>query len=118
MTQELIQKAKACKTPEELLALAQENGVEMTEEQAKDYFAKLNPANGEICDEELSNVSGGGCDNQPPLKCPDCGCTTFHEMTGRNPQTGETGSIWVCTRCRKESTPSFIARPIIRPPVI
>lgn len=63
MDDQLIQKAKTCNAPEELLALAKENGIEMTEEQAKDYLAKLNPANREIADEELENVSGGGCGN-------------------------------------------------------
>ncbi len=33
LTPELQEKARACKTPEELLALAKEEGVELTEEQ-------------------------------------------------------------------------------------
>ena len=35
MNNELIAKAKQAKNPEELLALAKENGVELTEESAK-----------------------------------------------------------------------------------
>ena len=42
-TPELIEKAKSAKTPEELMALAKENGVELTEESAKAYFEQLNP---------------------------------------------------------------------------
>ena len=42
-TPELIEKAKSAKTPEELLALAKENGVELTEESARAYFEQLNP---------------------------------------------------------------------------
>ncbi len=33
LTPEQIEKAKACKTPEELLELAQEDGIELTNEQ-------------------------------------------------------------------------------------
>ena len=58
---ELFAKAKAAETPEALLTLAKENGMEMTEESAKAYFEKLNPKTGEIADDELDNVSGGGC---------------------------------------------------------
>ena len=61
MNNELIAKAKQAKTPEELLALAKENGVELTEESAKSYFNQLNPKTGELADDELDNVAGGGC---------------------------------------------------------
>ena len=62
-TPELIEKAKSAKTPEELMALAKENGVELTEESAKAYLDLLRPKTGELADEELDNVSGGGCHN-------------------------------------------------------
>ena len=42
-----------------------ENGVEMTEEQAKTYFAELNKE-GELSDDELENVAGAGCDSVKP----------------------------------------------------
>ena len=58
---ELLEKAKQTKSAEELLALAKENKIEMTDEQAKAYFAQLHPASGEIADDELENVAGGGC---------------------------------------------------------
>lgn len=63
MNSELISKAKAVKTPEELFVLAKENGEEMTEESARAYFELLHPKSGELSDEELDNVSGGGCYN-------------------------------------------------------
>lgn len=44
--QEFLAKAKEAKTPGELLSLAKENGIEMTDE---------------LADDELNNVSGGGC---------------------------------------------------------
>lgn len=62
-TPEMIEKARAAKSAEELLALAKEIGAEeMTEESAKAYFEQLHPASGELSDDELDNVSGGGCE--------------------------------------------------------
>lgn len=57
---ELLEKAKQAKSVEELLALAKENGAELTDEQAKAYYAQLTTS-GEIADDELENVAGGGC---------------------------------------------------------
>lgn len=59
--EELLEKVKQTKSVEELLALAGENNMEMTEEQAKAYFAQLHPTSGEMADDELENVAGGGC---------------------------------------------------------
>ena len=42
-TPELIEKAKSAKTSEELMALAKENGMELTEESAKAYLDLLHP---------------------------------------------------------------------------
>ena len=60
-TPEMIEKAKAAKSAEELLALAKDNGVEMTVEEATAYFSQLNPKSGELDDDELDSVAGGGC---------------------------------------------------------
>ena len=54
---ELIAKARTAKSPEELLALAKENGIELTEETAKMYFDQLHPKTGELDDDELDNVA-------------------------------------------------------------
>ena len=63
LNKELLVKAKEAKTPEELLTLAKENGMEMTAEEAQKIFAQLHPQTGELSDDELDNVSGGGCHN-------------------------------------------------------
>ena len=60
ITPELIEKAKAAKSAEELLELAKANDVALTEEEAKTYFEQLN-ANGVVSDDELEAVAGGGC---------------------------------------------------------
>ena len=59
-TAEQLAKAKAAKSAEELIALAKENGFELTEEEAKRYIAELRE-DGELSDEELDNVTGGAC---------------------------------------------------------
>lgn len=58
---ELLQKIQACKTPEELAALAKENDIALTAEQAEAYFAELNGLEVELSDEQLSKIAGGGC---------------------------------------------------------
>ncbi len=57
---ELIKKARQAKTPEEIEALAGENGIDLTKEQANVYFAQLHQSK-ELSDDELDNVAGGGC---------------------------------------------------------
>ena len=58
LTPELIAKAKLAKSAEELIALAKENGAEITAEEANTYFAKINKS-GELSDDELDQVAGG-----------------------------------------------------------
>ena len=63
LTEEQIAKVKACKSHEELLALAKAEGIELT-------------------DEQLEVVNGGGCTSEPSfvgyeLTCTKCG----HEWT-------------------------------------
>jgi len=60
-TPEQIEQAKQAKSVEALLALAKELDIELTEEEAKLYFEQLNPASGELSDDELDDVSGGAC---------------------------------------------------------
>ena len=58
LTPELIAKAKTAESAEKLFEIAKENGVELTAEEAKTYFAQLN-ANGAVSDDELDVVAGG-----------------------------------------------------------
>ena len=59
-SKELLEKAKATKTVEELLELARKENINMTEKEATKIFADLHKS-GELSDEELDNVAGGGC---------------------------------------------------------
>ena len=65
-TPELLEKAKKAESAEALKALAKENHYEMSAEEANAYFAQLHKS-GELSDEELENVSGGGCRNNGHL---------------------------------------------------
>ena len=64
ITPELLEKAKQAKSAKELLTLAKENDIELTEENAKAYFEQLNPPTGELSDAELDNIAGGGCNSE------------------------------------------------------
>ena len=59
LNKELVAKAKEAKTSEELMALAKEAGIDMTEESAASLFEQLNSKTSELSDSELDNVSGG-----------------------------------------------------------
>ena len=57
LTQEIIEKAKAAESAEELLSIAKENGVDMTADEAKTYFEQIN-ANS-LDEDLLEGVAGG-----------------------------------------------------------
>ena len=76
LTEEQISRVKACKNSGELLKLAKEEGIELT-------------------DEQLEAVSGGVCTASMP-KCPRCGSNEFvtEEYSG--------GSYhYCCTQCQE-----------------
>ena len=76
LTDEQIAKVKTCKSQEEILSIAKEEGIELTEEQ-------------------LEAVSGGcSTGNHPP--CPSCGGTET-EPKGYNDVWGYT--YYRCFRC-------------------
>ena len=71
ITKEMIVKAMACETPEELREYAKSEGVEISKDEAEAYLAELSDF--ELDDEALSKAAGGGCyskcnrDNWIPL---------------------------------------------------
>ena len=58
LTKEQIQKAMACETAEELMALAKAEGIELTKEEAESYLAELEDF--ELDGDMLKRVAGGG----------------------------------------------------------
>ena len=104
-TQEQLDAARAAKSPEELVELAQGAGVEITLEQAERF---LNPQAGELDADELENVVGGQeqelenassesgpCGEPTPKKCPKCGSTNTTQHTNQF----ETGHFCDCKNC-------------------
>ena len=75
LTEEQIARAKACKSQDELLKIAKEEGVELTNEQ-------------------LEVISGGGliC-STPTFTCPECGSTNVSAYS----QSSPVHKWWVCT---------------------
>ena len=59
LTKELIQKAMACKTAEELMAEAKAVGYELTKDEADAYLTELSDF--ELDSEALTKVAGGRC---------------------------------------------------------
>ncbi len=55
----MLEKLKNVRSAEALLALAKENGIDMTEAEAADGFAKIKSGITALKDSDLDNVSGG-----------------------------------------------------------
>lgn len=75
LTQEQIAKVKQCKNQDELLSLAKEEGIELT-------------------DEQLEAVSGGGC-SFLDYKCPQCHRKNISTLR----QEAAYGSDYRCNDC-------------------
>lgn len=76
ITPELMEEAGKVKSLEELMELSKNHQLELTKEDAEKFLASLEKTKneGEISDEELDNVAGGGaCDESSYGKptCPD-----------------------------------------------
>ena len=69
LTKEQIEKARQCKSVDELMALAKSEGFDITKEEAEAYMAEL--ADVELNEETLKKVAGGICwDNiRNPHEC-------------------------------------------------
>ena len=59
VSKKLIAKAMQCDTPEDLVALAKENGVDLTVKEAEAYLTELE--NIDLDSNQLKQVAGGTC---------------------------------------------------------
>ena len=112
ITQELIEKAKTAEDADALRAFAKENGIAMSQDEAKRCFANLH-LNRALSDEELDNVSGG-CGKTPydpkkevrnPWECCSnwtCICGSRQTDWQRNPNNPSdyTVNVQCCAKCR------------------
>lgn len=83
LTEEQVAKVKACKSQEEILKVAKEEGIELT-------------------DEQLEAVSGGCGTESPPLQCPGCGSTDLFHTPMRAFHEGK----YSCNNCGRVSKKS------------
>lgn len=60
MNEEMLAKLKEAKSVEEIISIAKEYGKEVTEEKAKELLDMLTNTEGELSDEALEAVAGGG----------------------------------------------------------
>ena len=106
---EMIEKAKAAESVEQLLEIAKANNVEMTADEVATYFAQLNPKSGELSDDDLDAVSGGfGCEGSSTandigkLVCVTSGefCSECGSKTGHVTATGYVGINILCDKCK------------------
>ena len=104
ITQEMIERAKQAGSAEELLALAKENGVEFTEEEAQLLYDRWN-ASLELSDEELENAAGGSLCSEK-AKCPYCGSENVTEKNSVLLFSDRSGSeythLYYCNACHRQ----------------
>ena len=110
-TKEMIEKVKTANTVEELKELAKQDEWDMTDEEANAYFEEVQKyktqSTGELSDDELDDVSGGGCYKGKRLvvttmhSCMEwsCKCGNPSNMT-----PAELVNLGRCPKCRRGKT--------------
>lgn len=110
-TKEMIEKGKTANTVEELKELAKQDEWDMTDEEANAYFEEVQKyktqSTGELSDDELDDVSGGGCYKGKRLvvttmhSCMEwsCKCGNPSHMT-----PAELVNLGRCPKCRRGKT--------------
>lgn len=110
-TKEMIEKGKTANTVEEFKELAKQDEWDMTVEEANAYFEEVQKyktqSTGELSDDELDDVSGGGCYKGKRLvvttmhSCMEwsCKCGNPSNMT-----PAELVNLGRCPKCRRGKT--------------
>ena len=108
----LIEKARKVKSVDELITLAKDNGVELPLEEANKIFSEIKEY-GEIKDDDLDKVSGGGCYRHDGYLYTTIGygCEHYEER-------GSFGVAGTCCRCKywdysKVSQVVIIGQPMV-----
>ena len=105
MNQELIEKARQAECPEDIMKIAKENDIYMVKEEAENIYKQLHTS-GELADNELEDVAGGGCKGAGGKTIVTSGCKCFtgkFESVGnvKDPGAWYTFSIeGTCGRCK------------------
>ena len=97
--EELFHQAKKAQSAEELRSIAKQNGIPMTEAQADAYFASMTHSDA-LSEDELDQVSGGGCSGGNGQHCPQCGAAVSSSNLVAPPQFSEGGLYYECPQCK------------------
>jgi len=105
-TSEQKQKALTCKSANEILAFAKDEGVELSTEQAEKILKLITPPYGEVCDDELDRITGGNSKDSNTIKCPNCGSTNtcLYHYASVAPETSYFDACfqqYICNSCGK-----------------
>jgi len=73
ISKEALAKAMLCDTPEELVKLAKENGVELTAKEAEAYLSEFEDV--DLDSAQMKKVAGGSCYDVGSTGCGDKGAT-------------------------------------------
>ena len=74
LTEEQIAKVKACKNTEEVLAVAREEGIELTDEQLEAVTGGCGTLTNEVCPRcGSTSIYGRGIIHPDTVKCVNCG---------------------------------------------
>ncbi len=80
LSKEQITRLEKCKDGKEILALAEEEGVELN-------------------DEQLEAINGGGCGSGKQIKCPNCGSKDCDTKDVYNRGTKDEMLLLHCNKC-------------------
>ncbi len=118
MNEAMMIKAKEAKSVTELMELAKSENIELTEEKAQEFFTRLH-AEGELSDDELDAVAGGGCAESAleykegdivalvSKRCPDCNGSVF-KITYVVKERTRMNDYWLeCSHCGLTATTAW-----------
>ena len=97
ITPELIEQAKKAESVAALLALAEENGIDLTAERAEKLFSEWHTTK-ELSDDELDSVAGGCGEESTGQQCPKCGSMNV-SLLGITVGFQGTGTSYECMDC-------------------
>ena len=101
-TNEMLQKAKNAESSDALLAMAKENGMELTQEEAKSCLDQMK-RHSALSDDELEGVTGGGGNDKPLiLGCEDFLCKKdgrSQVLVGQRRLCDACNGLAMCSNC-------------------
>ena len=91
----LLKQVKDSNSPDDLILLAKNGGLELSRAEAEHYFNTINKK-GEVSDDELDSVSGGGCYTSDGFLSTTCG----HSCSNYEDDVEISGVYGTCYKCK------------------